>query len=322
MNNANIISVVIGDLVTKIERDAFYCCVNLTRVVLGTSVNEMAWGGFLGLFPPFNTCYRLMEVCNKSSMNISSFPRSAKFSYCAPRIYTNENESKLVRTSDGFIKYVDGSVVELIGYIGEETNVVIPSDVTHLSVSFYENQNVKTVTLGKNVFSVGAYAFLKCTALSSFYIDSSNTSFSVVDGNLYDINGTTLVKYAIGKLDKEYVMPDGVKNIQDYAFSHGKYLESIEADNLENIGEYAFCNCEKLKTVDIYCNTLFIGEYAFSGCTALTSVKFMQTAFTSVTFMTVSNGGSEPKKIIVLAPETNAKNLSETYSSYCWEYNI
>lgn len=329
-NNTNLVSVVIGDSVTKIEAGAFNGCSNLIRVVLGKAVKDiytpigMVDFLFMSFTAPFGRCIRLIEVCNKSDVILKSSMFSyGNATYCDREVYTNENESKIVRTNDGFIKYIDGSVVELIGYIGEETDVVIPSDVTHLSVSFSGNKNIRSVKLGKNVVFVGENAFNHCKAISRFYIDSANTAFSVIDDDLYSKDGKTLVKYAIGKLDASFTVPNTVTSIQGNAFAYGEYLETLKTTKVEMIGDYAFSYCKNLKNVTLNYPIMTIGCNAFLGCSELSSVTFKASTSWMLMFgfyVSTSEDFAEKQTVPIKDPVKNAEYFRETYCNYYWRW--
>jgi hypothetical protein len=113
------------------------------------------------------------------------------------------------------------------------------------------------------------------------------------------IDGYTVV--AIGKEAFRYtdivsvVIPDGVREIQDYAFGECTYLKDITIpdsvtvigahafentdissiiipESVTSIGDYTFSGCNKLKEVIIPESVKSIGEYAFSGCRGLGSI--------------------------------------------------
>ena len=70
-----------------------------------------------------------------------------------------------------------------------------------------------------------------------------------------------------------YTIPEGIKQISDYAFRGCKALTSIIIpDSVMSIGNYAFSDCKTLVTVTIGNSVMSIGENAFANCNALTSV--------------------------------------------------
>ena len=71
----------------------------------------------------------------------------------------------------------------------------------------------------------------------------------------------------------EIEIPETVKIIEEYAFSHCANLtEIVIPNNVTTIGHHAFNNCVGLSSLSIGKNVSTIGEWAFRECKALTSV--------------------------------------------------
>lgn len=77
-------------------------------------------------------------------------------------------------------------------------------------------------------------------------------------------------------VDKEYkevVIGSGVKNIGNYAFAYGWYLENmVIPEGVERIGEGAFINCYKLKSISFPESVTSIGDKVLTSCNALSSI--------------------------------------------------
>ena len=96
------------------------------------------------------------------------------------------------------------------------------------------------------------------------------------DGNLYNIDKTMLIQYAIGKTATEFVIPDGVTHIGEGAFSRCDSLTTVTIpEGVTNIRESAFSYCSSLMTVIILNAKTFIGNYIFRECDNLTSVYYI-----------------------------------------------
>ena len=115
---------------------------------------------------------------------------------------------------------IDGSVY--VAGLGKctDTNIVIPP-----------------VYKGKNVTSIGEYAFHSCDALTSITI------------------------------------PNSVTSIRKFAFTYCTSLTSINIPNsVVIVGRYAFYNCTGLTSVTIENGVMSIGVAAFWGCSSLRDV--------------------------------------------------
>ncbi|MGN0526654.1 MAG: leucine-rich repeat protein, partial [Acutalibacteraceae bacterium] len=173
---------------------------------------------------------------------------------------------------------IPGSVIS-IGHGAFEscinlTSVTIPDSVTSIGNSaFYCCRSLTSVSIGNGVTSIGNEAFNGCTSLTSINVDENNTKYSSVDGVLFNKNKTVLIQCPAGKTDNNYVVPDSVTNIGDYAFYICRNLKIITIpDSVTSIGNYAFYKCTNLISVSIGNSVTSIGNEAFNGCTSLTSI--------------------------------------------------
>lgn len=88
---------------------------------------------------------------------------------------------------------------------------------------------------------------------SNYTVAAGNTAFSSRDGVLFDKDGTTLIRYPIGRTDTSYQVPDGVTTVGPYGFTDAASLTSITIPtSVTNLSlEYgSFDGCESLS--DIY----------------------------------------------------------------------
>ena len=103
--------------------------------------------------------------------------------------------------------------------------------------AFANNCRAATISVGKNVRSIGNYAFYRCSSVKSFAI------------------------------------PSATKTIGDYAFSYCSVLANVSGgEALERIGANAFYFCPAMKNYTFSDSLKYIGESAFEGNRYLTSV--------------------------------------------------
>lgn len=93
--------------------------------------------------------------------------------------------------------------------------------------------------------------------------------------------GRVLVKadYALFRNVEEYVIPQGVRTIQDYAFN-GMNLKRITIpDSVIFIGQYAFADCRLLDDVVLPPRIDKIRKATFQNCTSLSTVKLTKATY-------------------------------------------
>ena len=162
------------------------------------------------------------------------------------------------------------------------TTADIPASVTYSGTTysvtsigwyaFYECTGLTSVTIPNSVTSIGVYAFVSCSGLTSFSVAGDNSNYSSKEGVLFNKQQTTLIQYPARK-QGEYVIPNSVTSIVDYAFAGCSGLTSLTIPNsITSIVDYAFEGCSSLTSVTIPNSVTNIGKGAFSGCSSLSSV--------------------------------------------------
>ena len=191
--------------------------------------------------------------------------------------------------------------IEITGFTGSETVVVIPQiieekPVTSIGNNVFQNKtSITNVTIPSSVTKIGDYAFFNCNSLtgiaipegvtsvgtSAFYYCDSITSLTIPKSIIY------YGKQAFAHCDSltSITIPEGVTTIGDYAFQYNFNLISVSIpSSLTSIGTYAFGTCNSLTSITILAGVTTIGEGAFFACTDLTSfsVDAGNTSFESV----------------------------------------
>ncbi|MDE6273444.1 MAG: leucine-rich repeat domain-containing protein [Clostridiales bacterium] len=144
----------------RIGDRAFGACKTLRRVSLPSTVETI---GNLA----FSECYSLVEICNGSSLELEAGSDAfGGIAAGAVNLYKpDEGASKFTVTDDGFLFYDSGEAIELVGYVGGQSKIVLPDDFqgekyTIVSNAFFGTSpqlTSVTLTLGVGKIEIGAF---------------------------------------------------------------------------------------------------------------------------------------------------------------------
>lgn len=287
--------------VTMIDANAFEGCSALAGIALPENletIGNTAFGSCTSLMSitipakvkliddrAFEDCIKLVEVYNNSQLEIEkgSYEHGYVALY-AEAVLKAGDDSIISRTDDGFVLCASGSDVKVLGYKGNETEIVLPANATGIygyafadanvtsitlpasitSISdyaFYGCKTLVSVTIQGNVDGVGEYAFAECANLEN--VDFQGTCGSIGENAFYECTGLV-----------EIVLPDSVTSIGASAFEGCSALENITMPaNLETLGGSAFENCSSLQSIVIPNGVVSLAYYTFYNCSSLKSVK-------------------------------------------------
>jgi len=275
----NVKTIVIGSNVTSISKDAFKNCGALQTLTINNPT----------LLKTLNIDFVSSEV--KTPLIIIckgiAYKHNGQWSGDTNYFAVGDGSSGSgynANTADG-----DLTVLETICGI---------SVTTIANNAFYGVGDSKSIDLPKTIRTISNTSFVN-NSLKAFKIDAANTSFSVVDGVLFDRESKKLISYPIKK-GNSYTIPNAVTTIGMDAFNNHKALTSItiptsvttieqsafqyagkdnglavtinSGSQLETIGKNAFFE-SGVKTITIPNGVKTIGEQAFQGCARLTSIN-------------------------------------------------
>ena len=267
---SSLTSIVIPDGVTSIGNGAFWECISLTSVVIPDGVTSI--GDYA-----FWECNNLCILYNNSNLNLiigdESYGGIAKYAEVIVNkdgMFSIDDEYKYILTDDGFLfRYKQGEYT-LIAYDGRESKVTLPKKINGSTYSLEEikafeiilpewvtsieansfSSILRSITIPASVTSIDAEAFKNCTRLKNIEVSEENTVYKSVDGNLYAKDGKTLIKYAVGKTDEQFIIPNEMVEISIDTPEDLKYIESVVIHNgVTNIADSAFSGCNHLEYV-------------------------------------------------------------------------
>ncbi|MBO5287093.1 MAG: leucine-rich repeat protein [Clostridia bacterium] len=217
---------------------------------------------------------------NGGAINDSAYASNSKLKY----IMLESGTTKIGRSS-----FYNCSSLEMV-FLPDSLQIIGNS-------AFRDCKKLKYIKIPKNVSTIDTDAFLYCKAIENIDVDPQNNHFKSVDGCLYSKDGTKLIKYASGKKDKTFIVPEGVIALGDSSLSSSPNLTEIMLPGtLETIGYSAMSSISGLKKIKLPSSLKSIEGYAFA-CSHLTDIyipssvtKIGQLAFNSSTNLTIRCG--------------------------------
>ena len=152
------------------------------------------------------------------------------------------------------------------GWCTSIENIVIPNSVINISSEAFNNcSSLEYVIIGKAVSSLTYSIFSNCIQLSNIIVDENNEYYASIDGNLYSKDYKTIIKYAPGKKQTIFEIPNFVEIIGEQAFKYSSYIQSVIVPNsVKEISSGAFSKCISLSEINIPKSVSQMGLWVFS----------------------------------------------------------
>ena len=228
--NIEIPDTIEGYPVTTLGDNAFAQCLNLKGVIIGNNVKTIGYKTFF-------ECFALEELTIGSSVTIigeSAFAKCGSlkiveipesvttigdytFSYC-----TNLTDCK-----------ISGNVTKIgkcaFYHCSSLRNMTIPENVTSIgSQAFGYCDSLDEIVIPAGVTVIGDAPFVWCKNLTSIIVDKNNVNYSSDEnGVLFNKDKTELIQYPVGSNNTEYAIPDGVTEIDIFAFYDAEHITKI-----------------------------------------------------------------------------------------------
>ncbi|MGI6689325.1 MAG: leucine-rich repeat domain-containing protein [Christensenellales bacterium] len=195
---------------------------------------------------------------------------------------------------------VDGYPVAEIGaeafsFCYNLTGITLPEGLQRIGDrAFFECESLTGITLPEGLQNIGDGAFHGCISLTGITLPDSlktmgdnpfertkaelllspdHPHFALVDGMLIHKGEKCLVCYPYGSRAETCVVPEGILQIGDSAFSSCSSLTGITLpEGLQSIGNDAFFLCSSLTSIALPEGLQSIGNDAFSYCRNLTNI--------------------------------------------------
>ena len=280
--------VAIGKFVKSVGKNAFSGCTSLSKVIMGAGVEAIGDSAFCN-------CEQLKEF--KVTAGVKEISETA-FVFCPGLKAFTVDESNECFTVGSCGELIDKSrscLITLPKVLSAiHTDYEVPSDVAEIGqAAFFCCNKLSSVKIHKDVKRIGESAFAGCVALSKIDLSSDNSSYTSVDGIIYNKEKTHLVVCPSNLAKKSVTIPETVTEVFDFAFSDCRNLVTVQLPlSVRRIGRNAFYCCKMLTTVNVPEGVERIEDCTFAGCMAMKKLKLPSSlkvignnAFESCTFL-------------------------------------
>lgn len=279
--NCKITGIVIGDNIKSIGSEAFYGCLRLNSVRLGKCVKSIGSDAFYSV----SGCSVYISDL-EAWLNISFFDESANPANQG-RLYLNDTRVTELIIPEGVTeisKYAffgcKGltvvSIPDSVETIGKNAfssteikEVVLGNGVKRINSYAFSNMlYLETVTFGENIELIENYAFNGDNNLNKVYINDLSSWLKLKFSSFYNnplSYGASL--YCDGTLVENLTIPEGITEINDYAFYGCQSINSVSFPaSIKIIGSHAFDSCTNLKDISLSSVLEYVGIDVFLNC--------------------------------------------------------
>ena len=295
-----------GKEIGAIKKGAFSGNASLTKITVGSSVEEIGEGAFAN-----------MKSLEEITLPFVGFKKDAVnderlFGHA---FYTTEeyDEGKGYSVTQNYSE--SGTISYYLPSTLKTVNIVAIENYELPRYAFSGISRIETITLQGTITKISDNAFSDCTGLKKVVISDEvavigNNAFKnclKLKGDL-GTTDTAVVKFtASSKLTKlcnsafentklvNVTLPNLVETIGEHSFSNSEVEEVILSAEIKTIGHYAFYNATKLESIKLS-NVESIGIASFQGCESLKTIEF---GGDTTAWGNVTKGASWNKDVVV-----------------------
>jgi len=280
------------ETVESISFRAFSHCSTLKSITIPRNVNSIG-------SDCFRYCSKLTSIeilSDSATVGSNAFPTSNSTIYgwnnSTAETYAKNNSMNFVPFAELEYTYNEDGTAEVTGVADGVTlsgTYAIPSQIVNDGITyivtsignsasgmgaFYGCSELTKITLPSTITTLEGFVFYGCNTLTDIEVVSENSSYSSVNGVLFNKNQKEIIKYPEGKADTSYIIPDTVTSIAYNAFRGCGNLTVIAIpEGVTTIGNGAFSECTSLTEITIPEEVTTIGVGTFKECSSLTEIK-------------------------------------------------
>lgn len=292
-------SVTIPDSVRSIGGSSFSDCSSLWNVIIGHGVESIGFDAFSGCGSIRNLAIGegVVRIWDRAFFGCTSLdgvriPKrvgyigSSAFAACRsltdiiiPDSVTGLGPG-VFSGCTGLTNLIIGEGIGEIGFntfaaCARLTNLTIPDKVGIIGGGAFSGcGGLISISLGSGLTNLVLNdTFSGCVSLKTITVNPANKVYGSMDGVLLNLNEKTVLKVPQAR-SGHYIVPNGIKNVGDWAFYQAPNLTSVTIpDGVVSIGFGAFINCSGLTNIVLPNGLSMIGPSAFAFCSELTHIE-------------------------------------------------
>ncbi|MBQ8064341.1 MAG: leucine-rich repeat domain-containing protein [Prevotella sp.] len=157
------------------------------------------------------------------------------------------------------------------------TQITIPDSCEEVcQYAFTKCPELEHVKISAKVHYWGPTNCEECPSILSFEVDNNNQYYSSENGVLYSKDGSKIVKYPIGKKEKNFKLKTSLNTIGYSAFRDAQIKKIEIPETVTVIEDGAFTGCKELTDINIPSQISKIHDFTFAGCEKLESIMLPQ----------------------------------------------
>ena len=163
-------------------------------------------------------------------------------------------------------------------YTGEDKDMVIPEELIANTgedavIAVSSENEIESLFIPKNISDIWLGTLYGASELKKITVDPENPYLKDIDGVLYTKDGKKLIK-APAQMTGKYVVPEGVEEVEMFAFQNSKFDEVVLPESLKKIDKSAF-EYSAVKRIKVPKGVKEIDDSVFSECPELEEFEFM-----------------------------------------------